>query len=1268
MIFAAGIRAHSRWSSRVSALLLVSMLSYFPGVLERFILTRIAEADDPVALDASLYVNGEVYTSKTTADGTTYFGGQFTFVGPLTGPGVPVNATTGQRLGNYHKILSHGFSTTTATAYSPWIDKVISDGSGGWYVAGKMGVSGTSYVYDVIRISGAGSVDASFAVTVDGQVRTMVLSPDGNTLYIGGNFTTINGSSRMGIAAVDADSGALSSWNPNAVGFVLFGASNAYMTAMDVASDGTLYVGGNFQEIGGQTRHALAALDPATGLATAWNPRPYSCNGACSAFAQEAASTISDIEVDGTDVYVAGGWYSINGYNGVMLKRFAKLNNTDGTVATGWTTDSTNGINSIAVSSDAVYVGGWIGTIGGQARIGLAKMSKTGTVSSWNPNASGDDVEANEIALSADGSTLYFTGAFYYVNGTARTRAAAVSTSDGSLTAWNPSIDGDGYWDDSGRSLAVSSDGSSVYLGGSFQSVNGYTRDDIFSVDSSGNVTAFNPKVDVDWVVGDGSYTIVYAITTDPSNSIVYFGGDFGMVNGTNRYYLAAANATDGSLLGWNPDPDDIIMSLETNEDGSVIFAGGDGIGCLNNYGDCTFSGFVPIQASTGLRLQGWGDGGTNYWGDSILAIKRSGSKLYVAGDFYEIGQTDPVVRMGIAQLDISTGAVTSWNAGLDSSSWNTWVNDVEVDVTGVYVGGSFTDVGCDEFDNNCTPRRNFAKFHRTTGAVLPFDPNPDGIIYNIETNGPTIYAAGEFLNIGGAPRARLAALDYSLDTNNATSWDPGIDATSTSSYIEPMTLSKNGDTLYVGGYFMIAGSGIHPNLAAFTIDDNPNLTLTPQAQFSTSTGSGLEKVTPVQIAVDLNTELSATATVDYAVTGGTAASGTRYSLQPGTLSFAPNVTTAYVPLGVVSDTAIRPNQTVEITLSNPSGVQLGSNTVFTYTVVDGTATSSGVTVAKPGGAINLTEGGPSGSYTIALDTQPSANVDIRISSDAFSTTTQKTLTFTPSNWSTPQTVTVTAIDNPSYVGTHGSRITHTASSSDPLYHGISIARVSLTIHDDLSAPTYVKQDEQSWWINDNYSPAVNQALTAPDGTTYLAGRFSYLGKITYFGALLRKDTGYPDFPFPYIRYTPGGEDTYGDSGVYAVVPDGEGGMVRRRRVRHRRLRQLLVLRQRLQQHHQLVRAAESRARPQERHRRPELGPGPGRHRLRARTRPEDRNALRRRRIHFDRRQAEKLRRRPQSRRHGEGQLEPRRERGGDRYQDGRGGRLRRRPVHDHRQ
>jgi hypothetical protein len=58
-------------------------------------------------------------------------------------------------------------------------------------------------------------------------------------------------------------------------------------------------------------------------------------------------------------------------------------------------------------------------------------------------------------------------------------------------------------------------------------------------------------------------------------------------------------------------------------------------------------------------------------------------------------------------------------------------------------------------------------------------------------------------------------------------------------------------------------------------------------------------------------------------------------------------------------------------------------------------------------------------------------------------------LTFTTANWNTPQTVTVTAVDDSMVEGVHAATITHTAASTDPNFNGIPISGVTTYITDN---------------------------------------------------------------------------------------------------------------------------------------------------------------------------------------------------------------------------
>jgi hypothetical protein len=64
-------------------------------------------------------------------------------------------------------------------------------------------------------------------------------------------------------------------------------------------------------------------------------------------------------------------------------------------------------------------------------------------------------------------------------------------------------------------------------------------------------------------------------------------------------------------------------------------------------------------------------------------------------------------------------------------------------------------------------------------------------------------------------------------------------------------------------------------------------------------------------------------------------------------------------------------------------------------------------------------------------------------------TTNPTNLTFTPTNWTVPQTVTVTAVDDTVIEGLRNSSITHTVASADPAYNRITTDSISVTVNDN---------------------------------------------------------------------------------------------------------------------------------------------------------------------------------------------------------------------------
>ena len=123
-----------------------------------------------------------------------------------------------------------------------------------------------------------------------------------------------------------------------------------------------------------------------------------------------------------------------------------------------------------------------------------------------------------------------------------------------------------------------------------------------------------------------------------------------------------------------------------------------------------------------------------------------------------------------------------------------------------------------------------------------------------------------------------------------------------------------------------------------------------------------------------------------------------------------------------------------------------------------------GITLTQAGGATAVTEGGATDSYTVVLNSAPTADVTIALDDTnhqvSLSTTT---LTFTTANWSTPQTVTVTAVNDTVGEGMHTGVIHHTITSSDSTFNALAALNVQVAVTDnDLPASDPAFQAAQS--------------------------------------------------------------------------------------------------------------------------------------------------------------------------------------------------------------
>ncbi|MUG96098.1 hypothetical protein F7734_28655 [Scytonema sp. UIC 10036] len=112
-------------------------------------------------------------------------------------------------------------------------------------------------------------------------------------------------------------------------------------------------------------------------------------------------------------------------------------------------------------------------------------------------------------------------------------------------------------------------------------------------------------------------------------------------------------------------------------------------------------------------------------------------------------------------------------------------------------------------------------------------------------------------------------------------------------------------------------------------------------------------------------------------------------------------------------------------------------------------APSPSVIVQPTGGNTSVAEGGATDTYSLALNTQPTANVTVNLAVGNQLFADKTSVTFTPSNWNTHQTITLSAIDDSVVEGAQTANITHTVSSADSNYNNLSVSNVSVTIADN---------------------------------------------------------------------------------------------------------------------------------------------------------------------------------------------------------------------------
>jgi outer membrane protein assembly factor BamB len=397
-----------------------------------------------------------------------------------------------------------------------------------------------------------------------------VIAASGSTMYMGGDFTRVDGTPRRNLAAVDVRSGRVTAWRPDA---------NAAIDILVPAGRRVYVAGVTLERVGGAHAEGLAAVDSRTGRATDWTPGV-------------SGSWVEDVNV--SERGLVGIGFEEGGVRGVVRNGLAAIKTPTGRV-TAWNPAIVGSVEAIAVSDSTLYVGGSFRRIAGKKRDGLAAIDvRNGRVLSWSPRTGGgwDWIEARDGVLYA---ARRFSGA-----GDSSGRLIAIREEDGQVL-WTVRL-GDpdelavallgptlfATRESDYRSSLGAFDakaGKSVPLGFlAPRNVLGLAEQDemlyvatlqwaLFAVQPASGAELWRTRC-------EGAAQVI-----TPSGNVLYVGGFFERMSGRPRKNLAAVDAETGELDAWQPRIEGYVKHISAlHVVGSTVYVGGDFEGHLTAF------------------------------------------------------------------------------------------------------------------------------------------------------------------------------------------------------------------------------------------------------------------------------------------------------------------------------------------------------------------------------------------------------------------------------------------------------------------------------------------------------------------------------------------------------------------------------------------------------------------------------------------------------------------------------------------------------------
>ena len=666
---------------------------------------------------ATLGLNGVVFTTQPLASGKVVLGGTFN----------SFNGDSSSGLGLIRLTASAAKDPVWDIGFINSVRSTLVIGNylyvAGEFVSVRTLSAGTLSIAYLFRMNltgpNDGTIDPTWQPNVSGPVYH--LETDGTSLFIAGNFTTVNGAARNNLAKLSTTAPASvdASWNPS---------PNNTVDGLKYAGS-QLYVCGGFSTIGGLANNYIARLSPSgTGAAdSAWMPicdKPVSC-----------------LESDSTYIYLGGLFSHINSTTvRNALCRF-QLASGAATLDATWNPNCNGQVTTMLSSGAALFIAGVFQTVSGQPRYFLAKVPESGTGAadpSFIPNPNGAVLD-----MKFSGESLLCGGRFSTTVGAISAAFALLDPTNGSASAGfsgNVGNIGNLYC-----MLPVS--GGKTMIGGIFDTVNGVGRKGLARLNADGSLDTssqsdlfgYNPTVN-DMKV-DGSY--------------LYIAGNFYKAGGVAVTHVARMNLATGAVDGtWNPHPYTPLNCLET--DGANVYIGASGlfnVGISTNLATVTVANIARITKTSPPTVDStWTPLIVGPDGDpaiaSVNAMIYDGANLIVGGNFGFVVNPNNVTTGNTQRVDLVKLSTTSWGpptAGYATIFDNT-IRSMLLLNGNLYVGGDFVGV-------NSTYQYYVAKINPADGSWDPnffVSPQQSSGLTTSGANFSTLAANGGYLYVSG--------------------------------------------------------------------------------------------------------------------------------------------------------------------------------------------------------------------------------------------------------------------------------------------------------------------------------------------------------------------------------------------------------------------------------------------------------------------------------------------------------------------------------------